>query len=36
MENELGFFKGLFIGMLVSIPIWAIIVFASYKLLSQF
>lgn len=36
MENELRFFKGLFIGILLSIPLWAIIVFASYKVISQF
>jgi hypothetical protein len=35
MENELRFFKGLFIGILLSIPLWAIIILASYKLLSK-
>ena len=31
MENELRFFKGLFIGILLSIPLWAIIIFTSYN-----
>jgi len=38
MEKEMGFFRGLFIGILLSIPLWALIIFilsASYKLLTH-
>lgn len=34
MENEIGFFNGLFIGILLSIPLGALIIFAAYKVLS--
>jgi hypothetical protein len=33
MDNELRFFKGLFVGVLLSIPLWAMILLGICKVL---
>jgi len=33
-EDPLGFFKGCFIAILLSIPIWAVIGYVAYKLIN--